>query len=168
MKSDNDKNQKEEEKEVDNEGETKETKETKKSEKEELEKKVEECEDKYKRALADYQNLQKRVSEEKVDWIRGANKELLLRILPVFDTLVLAGKHSSDASLKITLLQFQDTLKAEGIVKIETVGKQFDPATMEAIETVEGEEGKVIEELRAGYMLYDKLLRPAQVKVGKK
>lgn len=165
MKNDNEKQKKENIEEAKEAEETKGKKELK--EKEELEKKLAEGEEKYKRALADYQNLQKRVQEERSGWIQGANKELLLRLLPVLDTLVLAGKHSDDASLKVTLAQFQDILKAEGIVKIDTMGKHFDPAIMEAIDTVAGEEGKVIEETRAGYLLYDKLLRAAQVKVGR-
>src|ERR1051326_5842694 len=63
---------------------------------EELHTKLEEAELKYRRALADYHNLQKRVSEEKQDWVRAANKELLLRLLPVLDTLEMAQKHIND------------------------------------------------------------------------
>lgn len=140
---------------------------------EELEQRAQEWEEKYKRALADYQNLVKRVQEEKADWIRSANRELLLRILPLLDTLILAGQHSEDQTLKVTLQQFLDLLKAEGVERIKTDGKDFDPHLMEAIESVEvdpteasGQEGKVVEEVRAGYILHDKLLRPAQVKVG--
>ncbi len=58
-----------------------------------------------------------------------------------------------------------DTL---GVAKIETVGKKFDPNTMEAIATDTGEEGIVLEDLRVGFIMNYKLLRPAQVKVGKK
>ena len=132
----------------------------------EVEQEVKEWEDKYKRALADYQNLVKRVQEEKIDWIRASNRELLLRLLPLVDTLILAGKHSEDQTLKVTLQQFLDLLKAEGVTRIETKDADFDPHLMEAIESVEGKEGKVVAEVRAGYTLYDKLLRPAQVKVG--
>ena len=135
---------------------------------EDLKQKVEEFESRYKRALADYQNLQKRVQEEKGEWIRSANKELILRILTVLDTLMLAYQHTQDKNIQVSVQQFFDILKSEGVTKIETVGQKFDPNTMEAIATDVGEEGKVIEELRAGFMLYDKLLRAAQVKVGKK
>lgn len=133
-----------------------------------LEEKAREWEDKYKRALADYHNLVKRVQDEKMEWGRFANKELLLRFLPVFDTLMLAAKHSEDQTLKVTAQQFLDVLRVEGIERIKTEGKGFDPHLMEVIDTIEGDEGKVIEEVRAGYMLYDKLLRPAQVRVGQK
>lgn len=133
----------------------------------ELEKRCEEAENKYRRALADYQNLQKRVSEERQDWIRAANKELLLRLLPVLDTLELANKHIDDQGLKVSINQFLDTLKAEGVTKIKTVGEEFDPHLMDCVTTEEGKENEVLEELRSGYMMNDKVLRPAQVKVGK-
>src|SRR4051812_48473375 len=84
-------------------------------------------EDKYKRALADYQNLEKRSHEQRREWIMSSNKELLLRILPVLDTLILAQKHSEDQNLKVSVQQFLDVLKAEGIIKIEALGQEFDP-----------------------------------------
>ena len=132
-----------------------------------LRQQVEDFENKYKRAIADYQNLQKRVQEEKSEWIRSANKDLLLRILTVLDTLILVYQHTQDKNVQVSIQQFLDVLKAEGVIKIETAGKDFNPHIMECITTESGEENKVLEEIRAGYMLYDKLLRPAQVKVGK-
>jgi molecular chaperone GrpE len=129
---------------------------------------VEEFENNYRRALADYQNLQKRVQEEKGEWIRAANKELILRILPVLDTLMIAQLHVDDKGMQVSIQQFIDVLKAEGITKIQTVGRDFDPHLMECITTEDGEENKVLEEIRAGYMIYERVLRPAQVKVGKK
>jgi molecular chaperone GrpE len=134
----------------------------------ELEKQVEEFENKYRRALADYQNLQKRVQEEKIEWIRNANRDLLLRVLTVLDTLILAYQHTQDKNMQVSVQQFLDVLKSEGVTRIETVGKKFDPAFMEAIATDEGNEGEVLEELRVGFVIHDKLLRAAQVKVGKK
>lgn len=137
---------------------------TKKNEKT---KETEELENKYKRALADYQNLEKRTREERSNWIKTANKELLLRFLPVLDTLILANQHVPSEGFKLGIAQFLSALKTEGVEKIETIGKQFDPITMECIETVAGEEGKVLGEIRFGYKLYDIVLRVAQVKVGK-
>jgi len=129
--------------------------------------KCEEYEGKYKRALADYQNLEKRTREERSEWIRSSGRDILLRLLPVLDTLSLANKHVEDQGIKVTLQQFLDVLKAEGVVKIETAGKKFDPHQMEAIDvTDDGDD--VIEEVRDGYMLHDRLLRPAHVRVGKK
>ncbi|MBI4084614.1 MAG: nucleotide exchange factor GrpE [Candidatus Levybacteria bacterium] len=144
-------------------------------ERDKLKQELEECQDKYKRALADYQNLVKRMQDEKAEWGRFANKELLLRLLPVLDTLMLARQHSQDQTLLVTTQQFLDVLKADGVERIETKDSEFDPHQMEAIDTVEvnpsagsGQEaGKVIEEVRAGYSLHDTLLRPAQVRVGR-
>jgi len=133
-----------------------------------LEEKLEETNNKYLRALADYQNLQKRVNAERQDWLKIANKELLLRLLPILDTLILAHKHTGSEELKVGVSQFIDTLKAEGVIKIETAGQDFNPQFMEVVEVIEGADGKVLDEVRAGFMIYEKLLRPAQVKVGKK
>lgn len=134
-----------------------------------LKKRAEELENKYKRALADYQNLEKRAREERQNWILRANKDLLLHLLPVLDTLILAKKHIKvqDEGLGLSIKQFQDLLKGEGVDKIDVVGKQFDPNIMQCVETKEAEDGKVLEELESGYMLYDKVLRPALVSVGK-
>jgi molecular chaperone GrpE len=124
-------------------------------------------ENQLKRALADYQNLEKRIASEKSSWILASNKNLLLRLLPGLDSLLLAEKHTQDEGVKISIKHFLDILENEGVKKIETVGKDFNPNLMEAITTQEGEDGKVLEEVRAGYMLYDQVLRPAQVIVGK-
>jgi len=127
---------------------------------------IKELENQLKRALADYQNLEKRVQEERKEWIKAANKEILLRLLPVLDTLMLASKHSEDKNIQVSVAQFLDILKSEGVERIKTEGQEFDPALMEAVTTAPGPEGKVVDEIRAGYRLYDKILRVAQVIVG--
>lgn len=132
----------------------------------ELEEQVRELENKWKRAIADYQNQEKWVREQRSEWIKSANRDLLLRILPILDTLMLAQQHSQEETLSVAVGHFLDILKAEGVTKIETTGKEFDPILMEAISTEPGKENKVTKEVRVGYMLYDKVLRPAQVIVG--
>ena len=121
-----------------------------------------------KRMTADYQNLQRRVQEEKVSWIRQANKELLLKLLPVLDTLMLAEKHVQDKGLSLAIQQFTKVLEDEGVKKIDTKDKEFDPMTMECVTTqkVEGKTNKVIEVIRVGYILDEHVLRSAQVIVG--
>ena len=96
-----------------------------------------ECEEKLQiaenarlRAIADYQNLEKRVREERLVLIQSSNKELLLRFLPILDTLILAQQHEENRTLKIVTDQFLQTLKSDGVTKIETIGKDFDPVTM--------------------------------------
>lgn len=132
----------------------------------ELERRVEELDNQYKRALADYQNLQKRAVEERRETIKRANRDLLLRLLPVLDTLMLAQEHIQNDGLKVSISQFLDTLRSEGVTKIEAVGKPFDPALMEAIGTDKGKEHVVLRETRVGYMINNDLLRAAQVIVG--
>lgn len=128
--------------------------------------KAQEFENNYKRALADYQNLEKRMREERRTLVLEANKDLLLRFLPILDTLMLAQQHDQNPTLTIVVDQFLNTLKSENVTKVKTVGEKFDPTTMEVVTTGEGKEGIVIQEVRAGYFLNDKLLRPAQVIVG--
>jgi len=131
---------------------------------------IKDLENKYKRALADYQNLEKRVREERREWIISANKDLILRLLPILDTLILASNHSKDQALLVTTQQFLDILKSENVEKIKTDGEEFDPTIMEVISTQEvdpSEEGKVLQEVRVGYRIGDKILRVAQVIVGR-
>lgn len=167
MKNDNDKIKKGEDQQ-ENKIEKKEPENKAEQEIEKLKQKAQDCEDSYKRALADYQNLQKRVVEERQNWLKIANRELLMRLLPVLDTLMLANKHKETDELKVSINQFLAALKTEGVTKIDVIGKVFDPEFMEVVVTVEGEEGKVLDEVRAGFMIHDKLLRPAQVRVGRK
>ena len=129
--------------------------------------KIENLENQLKRALADYQNLEKRINGEKSEWIKLANKDLLLRLLPGLDSLILAERHTKDEGVKLSIKHFLDSLEEVGVKKIETEGKDFDPNLMEAVGTISGDEGKVVEEVRAGYTLFGSVLRPAQVIVGK-
>ncbi len=124
-------------------------------------------ENQLKRALADYQNLEKRIASEKSDWIKIANKDLLLRLLPGLDSLILAQIHTNDEGVKVSIKHFLDILELEGVKKIEAKGKSFDPNLMEAVSTAQGTDNLVMEEVRAGYTIGDTILRPAQVIVGK-
>jgi len=134
-----------------------------------LKQKISELENQVKRTLADYQNLEKRVAEQKRELIINANKHLLLRLLPVLDTLILANKHLRDQGITLTIQQFLGILKQEGVKEIgPTTSAKFDPKLMECVEVAEGEEGRVISEVLTGYLLNDEVLRPAMVKVGKK
>src|SRR3989338_4458842 len=100
-------------------------------------KKNEELENHLKRTLADYQNLEKRVAEERQNLIKSATKGLILRLLPALDTLVIAQKHTNDQGLELSIQQLSDILEREGVTRIETVGKNFDPKYMEAVTTVD-------------------------------
>ena len=90
-------------------------------------------ENQLKRALADYQNLERRITEEKSAWIMAANKDLILKLLPVLDNLFLAQKHIQDDGLKFSIQKFLDALSGEGVQRIETTGSDFDPNLMECV-----------------------------------
>lgn len=128
---------------------------------------VEEWKTKYLRALADYQNLEKRTREQIEETRKYAAELLLARFLPVLDTFEKAYAHVQDPGLALALKEFYAVLSEKGAERITTVGKAFDPHEMECIEVVAGKEGMVMEEVVAGYRLYGKVLRVAGVKVGK-
>jgi molecular chaperone GrpE len=134
------------------------------SEKQNLE--LKNLENQLKRALADYQNLEKRIAAERQEWIKIANKDLLLKLLPGLDSLLLAEKHTQDEGVKISIKHFLETFEQVGVKRIETIGLSFNPEFMEAVATIKGEVGKVVEEVRTGYTLFDIILRPSQVVVG--
>jgi len=130
-------------------------------------KRIEELENQVKRTLADYQNLEKRTVEERSKWIKNSNEDLILKLLPVLDTLYLANKHLNDEGLRLSIQKFHGVLQQEGVEDLPAKGMKFDPNLMEAVGAREGEEGRVLEEVRTGYKLHGEILRPAQVIVGK-
>ena len=130
---------------------------------------VEEFKNKYLRALADYQNLEKRVQEERVNVRASAEIGLIIKLLPFLDTLEKAEVFVKDEGLKIAKGQLEKVLIESGLKEIEVVGKEYDPYTAEVIDMVPGEKDNVVVEvLRRGYKMTDKILRVAQVKVSKK
>ena len=133
-----------------------------------LENRLKEMENNWKRALADYKNLEKRNVEERVEFVSYSNALLISKLLSVLDNLELLEKHNADIGLKLTLKDFRQILNEEGLLEIDAAGKDFDSNVMEAIETIDGEEGIAVEIVSKGYMLKNKLLRPAKVKVGQK
>jgi len=128
--------------------------------------KINDLENKWKRALADYANLEKRVDNEKKSFIKYSNLRLLEKLLPIIDDLELCEKHLKDQGLTITLNKLKEVLKDEGVEEIEAEKKEFNPFLMEAIETVKGPKNRVMEVVSKGYLLGDKVLRVAKVKVG--
>jgi len=129
---------------------------------------LEEVTDQLKRALADYQNLEKRTEESKREWVFSGNKSLIAKLLPVLDNLFLAQKHIKDEGLNLSVNKFIEVLEAEGVTRILTEDEDFDPNSMECVSVQEGEDNKVLEEVRPGFIMNDKILRPAQVIVGGK
>lgn len=135
------------------------------NENKDLENQIASLEDQLKRALADYQNLERRVLEERGHSIKYANEQLLKQLLPSFDNLYLAEKYLQDEGIKLTVQKLTESLEQVGVKRIAVDGK-FDPTKMEAIDVSDGEKDMVVEELRPGFVLFDKVIRPAQVRVG--
>jgi len=129
----------------------------------------------WQRAEADFANYKRRTEQERDEQRRLANATLIINILPIVDDLERAL-----ASLDIRLVgltwfdgirlihrKLQLVLENAGVSVIEAEGQPFDPRFHEAIQYAEGEEGKVLAEVQRGYKLYDRVLRPAMVIVGK-
>jgi molecular chaperone GrpE len=131
-----------------------------------FQKELNKLEEQLKRALADYDNLEKRINREKNNWINSANEALIDKLLFVFDDLERACQNISDPGLTMVRDQFWKILSNEGVEKINSQGEDFDAQTMDAQELVPGKKEKVIEETCPGYLYQGKCLRPAKVKVG--
>lgn len=135
----------------------------------ELEKTIEEWRAKYLRALADYQNLEKRIREVRAEEVKLAGKNIILKLLPIIDILEKAEEVLHDQGLTLALRELHNVLTSESAVKMTVLGQTYDPYRMECIELINGgDENKVVEEIRTGYTIFDKVLRPARVKVAKK
>lgn len=123
--------------------------------------------DKYIRAMADYQNLEKRSLEQVQDARLFAAEIVISRLLPVVDTFDKVSEHIKDAGFDLAYKQLLSVFKEQGVERIVAVGKPFNPHEMECIEVVEGENDIIVEETLPGYIFRGKVLRVAQVKVGK-
>lgn len=124
----------------------------------------------WKRALADYQNLVKRVESDKREIVKFASLNLVTRLLPTLDILELAATHSKDSGVIMAVKQFQDVLTDEGLQIIEPkVGDVFDHNIHDCLETVKGDlDNTIAEVVYKGYKMDDVILRPAKVKVCQK
>jgi len=145
--------------------------------KERLTAQLQEINDKYVRLYAEFENYKKRVNKDKEELIKYGNENLLYELLPVIDNLEMALKHASNnvssglvQGVEITLKELNKTLEKFWLIALYADGKPFDPLIHHAMMQVERddvEENTVVEELRKGYMLKDKVLRPALVAVSK-
>lgn len=139
-----------------------------------------ELQDKLLRLQADFDNSRKRLERDKQDFIKFANEGIILELLNVLDdlertvNLAETGKEDLTAFLKgveMILAHLYEMLKEYGVKPIESEGKIFDPHYHEALMQVEDgnlPEHTVVEELQKGYMLNDRVIRTAKVKVSKK
>jgi molecular chaperone GrpE len=133
--------------------------------------------DKYLRLQADFENTRKRWERERSELLRYANDDLLCDLLNVVDDLersleLSQNKHEDFTAflkgVEMILAHLYDLLKKNGVLPIDAIGKPFDPNLHEALMQVERNElpeNTIIEELQKGYMLDNKVIRTAKVKV---
>lgn len=145
---------------------------------EELEAKLEEYENRYLRLLADFDNYRRRVKIDKEADEKYRAQHLITNLLPALDNFERAMQIEADNEQTKALLDgvgmvyksIIEALKSEGAEQIEAVGKEFDPNLHQAVmQTQDDEAGEniVVEELQKGYILKDRVIRPAMVKVNK-
>ncbi|CAG7634662.1 nucleotide exchange factor GrpE [Paenibacillus allorhizosphaerae] len=143
---------------------------------EQLKKQAEENQQRYLRAQADFDNFRRRTIKEKEDFAKYASLKLIEQLLPVvdnFERALAASKDNKDQEalakgVDMIFRQLDQVLAGEGLQAMSAVGTPFNPEFHQAIMQVESEEyeeGIVVEEVQKGYMLKDKVLRPAMVKV---
>lgn len=145
---------------------------------EQAEKRAEEEHENFLRALADFNNYRRRAREEIEQAREFATEEFIIRLLPVLDNFeraIAAAEQTRDfdslhGGVILILRQLRDLLAKEGVEPIKAVGEQFDPMKHEAVARIDTEEypdNTVIEEVRTGYMMKGKVIRPSAVKVAR-
>jgi molecular chaperone GrpE len=133
------------------------------------------------RTTADFDNFKKRAARERTEALQFANASLIQKLLPVLDSFEMAlaaaqtAKDEKTSSLQAGIgmvqSQIKNILAEAGLEEIDAAGKPFDPALHEAVsqqETADVPEGQVVQQVRKGYKLRERLLRPASVIVAKK
>jgi molecular chaperone GrpE len=139
--------------------------------------------DRLLRTAADLENFKKRAARERIEAAQSASAALIQKLLPVLDHIEMAqaaaqtaevpqsGIASLQAGIALIQQQLKSVLAESGLEEIDASGKPFDPTWHEAVsqqEIADVPEGHVVQQLRKGYKLRDRLLRPATVIVAKK
>ena len=144
----------------------------------EKDKTIAELNDKYLRTLADFENARKRLRQQGEESVRLQRESLLRGILPVVDNLeraVAAAKGAGDVKsivegVAMVLQSIGDFLRNEGVTPLNTVGQTFDPQRHEAMDQIESEThppNTIVSEFHRGYLIGERMLRPARVTVAK-
>ena len=129
--------------------------------------------DKYLRLCAEYDNFRKRSQKEKDNLYADIKAETLKQFLPVYDNLVRALDQSTEdeayrRGVEMIMTQFNTTMEKLGVTEIESLGQKFDPAFHNAVMHVEDEEkgeNEIVEVFQKGFLMGDKVIRFAMVKV---
>jgi len=134
------------------------------------EKEIDKVKNQLVRALADYDNLRKRIEREKEGFEKMASVKFAIKMIIIFDMIEVAQTHLKDSGIALTLEEFRKILNEEGIEKIKIEeGDKFDEEFCEAVEVVKnGENGRIAEVVLAGWKFNDgPVIRPTKVKVFK-
>ncbi len=126
--------------------------------------------DKYARALADYQNLIRQHQKDRQEYLKYANQSLIIELLPIIDSLDLAALHGQDAGIVMISKQLKQTLESQGINFITpTQGEPFDPQLHECVDldqSADAPSETIAKNVQSGAMWQDgQVIRPAQVVV---
>lgn len=135
---------------------------------------LEQLRERHARAAADYQNLQRRSQEARLEQVRRATASAVMLYLPVLDDLKLAvqsvdgeiAEHQWVEGIRMVQRKFENVLEAGGVSEIEAEGAQFDPTVHEAVGYAPGPEGRVVALLQNGYQIGEYVVRAARVMVG--
>jgi len=142
-----------------------------------LQKEKQEAQDRMLRVQAEFDNFKKRTQKEKEMNLKYKAQDLVNELLPAIDNFeralqveVTDAAESFVEGISMVYNQLNEALKSQGVEEIEAVGKEFDPNLHHGVmqvEDTEVEPNVIVEELQKGYMLKDRVIRPAMVKVNK-
>jgi molecular chaperone GrpE len=148
------------------------------TERERLEAELTEAKQKYLRLAADFENFKKRTRQDQLETIQHASSDLIARLLPVLDDLRSALDHKPQGvdeawakGIELGVKKLEEVMATHGLEPIASVGSAFDPRYHEAIGHVESDEhpeDTVVTELRRGYRIRDRVVRPSLVKVSRR
>jgi molecular chaperone GrpE len=134
--------------------------------------------DLYLRERAELENFKKRMQRDKSEALRFASESLIRDLLPVIDNLERAVEHAEGGGngqplvegVRLVLRSALEVLERHGVTRVEAAGEPFDPTRHEAVAQVPGGDrgpNQVVDQFAPGYLLHDRLLRPAQVSVSR-
>lgn len=142
-------------------------------------KELEAIRDQLLRSAADYDNARKRLAKEREEFIKFSQEKLMRELLPILDNFERALAHGDESSpsstpsqpvvagIQLIWKQFLTVLATHGLKRLTSEGRPFDPHFHEVVDQVEeeGPEGIITKEILPGYLLHDRLLRPAKVRI---
>ncbi|OGW84304.1 MAG: nucleotide exchange factor GrpE [Omnitrophica bacterium GWA2_52_8] len=129
------------------------------------------------RSAADFENAKKRLAREKDEFLKFCQENLIREMLPVLDNFERALAHAGEPGagqrtwvdgIRMVQKQIEGILKQHGLKRLETKGKKFDLHLHEVVAHAggDGNDEVIVDEIQAGYLLHDRLLRAAKVRVG--